>query len=140
MSMTMDPTTDRSVDVRETTAAPKRPVSGSSWFLPIVNAAAWIGLVSLVFTVAPDVDPDAPVDILSLLISEVFWMSAIGAFVGFLTRSRWGYGLTGIGGTALFIGAATCFAAGHTGAWIAIQALAGVGLYATGLASWRVSR
>ena len=96
--------------------------------------------MSLVFAVAPDLDPDAPIDTLGLVISEVFWMSAIAGFAGLAMRARWGYALTGVGGTALFIGAATCLAGGHTGAWIAIQALAGVGLYATGLASWRVTR
>lgn len=115
-------------------------LTGSSWLLPLVNAAAWVGLVSLVFAVAPPPDPDASIDAVGLILSEIFWLSALAAAVGVATRSRWAYALTAIGGAALLGGAIDCFAAGHTGVWIGVQALAGVGIATTGSTSWRLTR
>lgn len=139
MSMMLD-RSDEKTETGRLRSEVIRTATSASWFLPIVNALAWVGLVSLVMTVAPAVDPDAPIDVFGLVISEVFWAAALGSGIGLLMRARWAYALTGVGGAALLLGAVSCFAGGHTGAWIGVQALAGIGLAATGTSSWRVSR
>lgn len=143
MSTTIEPRTEEAAHIAAPAAPPERrdtpAASGSGWLLPLVTVAAWVGLVSLVFAVAPPPDPDAPVDVLSVVLSEVFWFSALGTLAGLVTRSRWAHGLTVVGGVTLAAGAVVCFAAGHTGAWIAVQALAGVGLATVGAAGLRVT-
>lgn len=143
MSTTIEPATDDATQIAAPAAPPERrnpaATSGSGWLLPLVTVAAWVGLVSLVFAVAPPPDPDAPVDMLSVVLSEVFWFSALGTLAALVTRSRWAYGLTAVGGVTLAAGAVVCFAGGHTGAWIAVQALAGVGLATVGGASLRAT-
>lgn len=129
---------ERTITRESTPAAPVAATSGR--LLPIVNIVAWVGFVSLVFAVAPDPDPNASIGVVGLIVSEIFWLSALGAAVGLATRARLAYALTAIGGIALLAGAIDCFAAGHTEAWVGVQALAGVGLAATGTTSWRVTR
>ncbi len=120
-------------------ARPSSPAE-SSRFLTIVTAIAWVGFVSLVFAVAPDPDPEATIGAVGLIISQVFWLSALGAAVGLMTRAPAAFMLTAIGGAALLAGAIDCYSAGHTEAWVGVQALAGVGLATTGATSWRVTR
>ena len=114
-------------------AAPSTP----SWFLPAANAVAWLVFVGIALAVQPPIDPEAPVDTTSAMISLGLWTTMFASFFGLAQRSRWGYGGTGIGGFFLVGAAVTCFAAGHTGAWLVAQGMAGVGLATTGFASWR---
>ena len=113
--------------------------AASGWFLPVANAIAWLVFVGIALAVQPPIDPDAPVDAVSAAISLGLWTTMFAAVFGLASRASWGFGATGLGGLCLIGAATTCFAAGHTGAWLVAQGLAGVGLATTGFASWRFS-
>lgn len=141
-SDTIPAVVDRQRAVRtEGSVAARTSQPESSRFLTIVNAVAWVGFVSLVFAVAPAADPEAAsIGLVGLIVSQVFWLSALGAAIGLMTRAPAAFVLTAIGGVALLAGAVDCFGAGHTEAWVFVQGMAGVGLAVTGTASWRVTR
>lgn len=131
-------TTDRHMARDEIrTTADVRPIG---WFLPLVNGVAWVTFVGIALGVQPTADPGAVVDPVSLLISTALWSTMFAALFGLGTRARWGYLATAVGGVVLMAAAASCYAGGHTGTWLVAQAMAGVGLAATGAISWRVER
>ncbi len=109
-------------------------------FLRVANLAAWVVFLGITLTVAPTVDPAAPIGAVSVFLSTILMIALIGAAFGLATGASWGY-LATAGGGALMIGAtAMCFAGGHTGAWVFAQGLSGAGLALTGATSWKISR
>lgn len=105
----------------------------------IAAAVAWVGFVSLSFAVQPPPDPAAAPSAVAELISLLFTGAMLAAIAGLGTRRRWGL-MASIGGGLVMIAASTfCYAGGHTGAWIAVQLAAGVGLALTSLGLLRVS-
>lgn len=132
----MTTTLQRPVE-HEATPVPTR--AGPGWFLAAANIVAWLTFLGIVIAVQPAVDPEAPVDPVSMFVSLALWSTMFGALFGLGARARWGYLATAAGGVLLMGAAAACFAGGHTGAWIVIQTLAGGGLAATGAGSWKVA-
>ena len=55
-----------------------------------------------------------------------------GAAAGLSLRRRWGLLATIGAGVTMMIAASLCYLMGHTGAWIVIQFVAGMGLAASG--------
>lgn len=98
-----------------------------------VAAVAWILLTWISIAVQPPpADPAATPDGLALLISSVWTMLLFASIAGIGLRQRWGL-VTTVGGGVLMVGASLyCYAAGHTGVWLATQLVAGAGLAATG--------
>ncbi len=101
---------------------------------------AWVTFVGIALAVQPAVDPETPVDPIGLLVSLVLWSAMFAAVFGLFARVSWGYAATAVGGVAVVAAAVSCFAAGHTGAWVLSQGLAGAGLATTGAVSWTVAR
>ena len=116
-----------------------RALTESGWILPIGNAAAWVVFLWIATAVQPAADPAAAIDFTSAVLSLALVSALYGSVFGLVTRSRWAYTTTAIGGLTIIGGAVWCFATGHTGAWIVVQGLAGAGLATTGIASSRIS-
>lgn len=109
-------------------------------FLRVANLAAWVVFLGITLTVAPPVDPAAPVDAVSVILSTILMGALLAAAIGLAAGAGWGY-LATAGGGALMLGAtAMCFVGGHTGAWVFAQGLSGAGLALTGAASWKFAR
>jgi hypothetical protein len=105
----------------------------------VAAGLAWIVFVSLSFAVQPPVDPATPPSAMGEVLSLLFTGSMLAAIAGLGARHRWGL-LASIGGGLVMVAASVfCYLGGHTGAWIAVQLAAGVGLALTSLGLLRAS-
>ena len=97
-----------------------------------LTGTAWLVFLVVTLVAQPAPDPSAPVSVAAELISLTFLLLMLSAAFGLAMHQRWALHATLAGGVTMAAAAILCFATGHTGAWIAVQFLAGVGLATTG--------
>ncbi|MFQ5968186.1 MAG: hypothetical protein ACE5MI_11345 [Acidimicrobiia bacterium] len=93
---------------------------------------AWIVFLPISLAAQPPVDPAAPVSALAEVVALVFTLMLFGSVAGLTLRRRWGLLATIGGGVTMMTAASLCYLTGHTGTWIAIQLVAGIGIAASG--------
>ena len=116
----------------ESRAAPRRLDDSIRTQIAALAGLAWVVLLPIALAAQPAPDPAEPPSPLGDTISLVFTAMLFGSMVGLTMRRRWGVLATLGGGATMMVAASLCYLTGHTGAWIAIQFVAGAALAASG--------
>ena len=135
------------IDTREPTSKhriatpPTAQADGGSISRTVAAAAAvaWVVFVSMSFAVQPAPDPGTQPSATAELLSLLFTGALLAGIAGLGTLRRWGLVASMAGGLVMIAASIFCYVGGHTGAWIAIQLAAGVGLAVTSLGLLRAS-
>ena len=107
----------------------RRPVELPRFWFAVVLGSAWIGVLTLLFSLAPAADPAAATPAWMEHATGTMFMALLFTTFGFASRA-FGYGASGLAallGASLGVG---CFTVGHGGFWPTFQVAAFVGLAA----------
>lgn len=103
-----------------------------SWRSALTAAGAWILAIFVIDAVAPAPDPDAVLSGFEMLLTLGYTLALMVGAVGLAFRQRIGL-LATVGAGGLFVaGSVSCWAGGHVGSWIAVQAMFGVAMMLLG--------
>ena len=98
---------------------------------------AWIAAFAWLSSISPD--PVGEPSTFDMVAQSAMFVSWMAVFAGLITRQRFVFKASIVGGFLLSGAALLCLATGHTGLWIPSQTVAGLGLAGLGYGASRIS-
>lgn len=105
---------------------------GVSWRSALTAAGTWILAIFVVDAMAPAPDPDAVMSALEMVLTLGYTAALMVGVFGLALRQRIGLQASVAAGGLFVAGSVSCWAGGHVGSWIAVQAMFGVAMMLLG--------
>lgn len=101
---------------------------------------AWLAGIAWLMTISPAPPEDPPaLSALDVIVQSAMLGSWLAVLAGVVTRQRFVFGASVVGGLVLAGAGLLCLATGHTGLWIPAQIGTGLGLAGLGYGAARIT-